>query len=77
MSLPRSLGCDLVDVQSFPAGCFMQNPWCAVGCSPRVCWISSFPTQLRPEKYQLGNVDFWVILVSSMKCLDTKRRIAT
>lgn len=33
MSLPRSLGRGLLEVQSFPAGCFMQNPWCAVGCS--------------------------------------------
>lgn len=40
MSLPRSLCRGLLEVQSFPAVCFMQDPWCAVGCS------SSMPDQL-------------------------------
>lgn len=43
----------------------------------RVCWICSFSPQLRLKKYDLDDVASWIILVSWMKCLDAKRRIAT
>lgn len=62
VSLPRSLGRGL---KFSPSQHFVSSRTLGVLLgAARVCRTSSFSPQLRPEKYDLGNVPFWIILVS-------------